>query len=83
MHGGRTRALPAGSQLLTAAADRVSCPPVRDLIGDGGMAAGYAVQQLLAQQALASGSRISGRKIGLCAAAGQLTVNPLVPALRP
>lgn len=61
----------AASRLLTAAKDRVPCAPVRDLIGDGGMAAGYAVQQLLTQQAVASGRQISGRKIGLTSAAVQ------------
>jgi 2-keto-4-pentenoate hydratase len=56
----------AAARLLTAASDRAPCAPVRDLIGDGGMSAGYAVQQLLTQQALAS-----GRKIGLTSAAVQ------------
>jgi 2-keto-4-pentenoate hydratase len=37
----------AAGRLLAAASDRAPCAPVRDLIGDGGMAAGYAVQQLL------------------------------------
>jgi 2-keto-4-pentenoate hydratase len=61
----------AADRLLAAALDRAPCQPVRDLLGDGGMPAGYAVQQLLTQQALASGRRISGRKIGLTSEAVQ------------
>jgi 2-keto-4-pentenoate hydratase len=61
----------AAARLLTAASDRAPCAPVRDLIGDGGMPAAYAVQQLLTQHALAGRRRISGRKIGLTSAAVQ------------
>jgi 2-keto-4-pentenoate hydratase len=61
----------AADRLMAAARDRAPCAPVRDLIGSGGMAAGYAVQQLLTQEALASGRRITGRKIGLTSEAVQ------------
>jgi 2-keto-4-pentenoate hydratase len=61
----------AADRLMAAARDRAPCAPVRDLIGSAGMAAGYAVQQLLTQEALASGRRITGRKIGLTSAAVQ------------
>ena len=61
----------AADRLLAAARDRAPCAPVRDLIGSGDMAAGYAVQQLLTQEALASGRRITGRKIGLTSEAVQ------------
>ena len=61
----------AADRLLAAALDRAPCAPVRDLIGSGGMAAGYAVQQLLTQEAVGSGRRITGRKIGLTSEAVQ------------
>jgi len=60
----------AADRLLAAARDRAPCAPVRDLIGSG-EAAGYAVQQLLTQEALASGRRVTGRKIGLTSEAVQ------------
>jgi 2-keto-4-pentenoate hydratase len=61
----------AADRLLAAARDRAPCAPVRDLIGSGDTAAGYAVQQLLTREALASGRRITGRKIGLTSEAVQ------------
>ncbi|MGW9596833.1 2-keto-4-pentenoate hydratase [Streptomyces chartreusis] len=58
---------------LIAAADRLDlarrtgepCPPVRDLLGVGGVAAAYAVQRIRTERQLATGRRVVGRKIGL------------------
>lgn len=58
---------------LTAAADRLDlarqtgepCPPVRDLLGVGGVAAAYTVQRIQTERQLAIGRRVVGRKIGL------------------
>jgi 2-keto-4-pentenoate hydratase len=61
----------AAGRLLAAVRDRAPCAPVCDLIGSSDMAAGYAVQQLLTQEALASGRRITDRKIGLTSEAVQ------------
>ncbi|MFE1128978.1 2-keto-4-pentenoate hydratase [Streptomyces albidoflavus] len=55
----------AARRLLRAAADRVPCPPVRDLIGRDDVRAAYAVQELLTARRLAAGGRVTGRKIGL------------------
>ena len=55
----------AADRLLAAARDRAPCAPVRDLIGSGDMAAGYAVQQLLTQEALASGRRVTASSISV------------------
>jgi 2-keto-4-pentenoate hydratase len=61
----------AADRLLDAARDHVPCAPVRDLLGSDDMAAGYAVQQLLTEAALASDREIVGRKIGLTSKAVQ------------
>jgi 2-keto-4-pentenoate hydratase len=61
----------AAGRLLAAARDRAPCEPVRDLLGPGDVAAGYAVQQLLTEQALAAGRRVIGRKVGLTSEAVQ------------
>ena len=61
----------AADRLMAAARSRAPCTPVRDLIGSGDMAAGYAVQQLLTREALARGRRITGRKLGLTSEAVQ------------
>jgi 2-keto-4-pentenoate hydratase len=61
----------AADRLLAAARDRAPCAPVRDLVGSGDIAVGYAVQQLLTREALASGRRVTGRKIGLTSEAVQ------------
>jgi 2-keto-4-pentenoate hydratase len=61
----------AARRLLEAARTGVPCPPVRDLIGPGDIAAAYAVQQDLTRDRLASGARVVGRKIGLTSAAVQ------------
>jgi 2-keto-4-pentenoate hydratase len=65
----------AAGRLLAAARDRVPCAPVRDLLKTadmaGAMAAGYAVQRMLTEHALAGGRRITGRKVGLTSEAVQ------------
>jgi 2-keto-4-pentenoate hydratase len=47
------------------------CDPIRDLIGDSDISAGYAVQVLFRDDALAAGRVRSGRKIGLTSPAVQ------------
>ncbi|MFA5685198.1 MAG: fumarylacetoacetate hydrolase family protein [Lysobacteraceae bacterium] len=60
------------ARLLGAAArTRTACDPVRPALEAHGIDAAYAVQHLLTEQALASGRRIVGRKIGLTSAAVQ------------
>ncbi|WP_031033779.1 2-keto-4-pentenoate hydratase [Streptomyces sp. NRRL F-5650] len=61
----------AADRLLRAAADRVPCPPVRDLIGSDDVKAAYAVQELLTARRLEAGGRVTGRKIGLTSPAVQ------------
>ncbi|MEU6680137.1 fumarylacetoacetate hydrolase family protein [Streptomyces sp. NPDC046925] len=61
----------AAERLLRATADRVPCPPVRDLIGSDDVKAAYAVQELLTARRLAAGGNITGRKIGLTSPAVQ------------
>ncbi|MDH6589722.1 2-keto-4-pentenoate hydratase [Streptomyces sp. SAI-133] len=61
----------AADRLLRAAADRVPCPPVRDLIGSDDVKAAYAVQALLTARRLEAGGTVTGRKIGLTSPAVQ------------
>ncbi|MEW1815850.1 2-keto-4-pentenoate hydratase [Streptomyces diastaticus] len=61
----------AAQRLLAAAADRVPCSPVRDLIGSDDVKAAYAVQELLTAHHGETGSRVTGRKIGLTSPAVQ------------
>lgn len=62
----------AADERLTSASDtRVSCAPVRDLIGDSDQDAAYAVQSLGIARRLATGRRVVGRKIGLTSASVQ------------
>ncbi|MFE5598170.1 2-keto-4-pentenoate hydratase [Streptomyces coelicoflavus] len=61
----------AAHRLVRAAADRVPCPPVRDLIGSDDVKAAYAVQERLTARRLEAGGRITGRKIGLTSPAVQ------------
>jgi 2-keto-4-pentenoate hydratase len=60
----------AAERLLRAAATRTPCPPVRDLLGDD-VDAAYAVQGAIVADALASGRRASGWKVGLTSEAVQ------------
>lgn len=55
----------AAARLRTAARTRRPCAPVRDLIGADDVRAAYAVQHLLADERVAAGAAIVGRKIGL------------------
>ncbi|MFE8013911.1 2-keto-4-pentenoate hydratase [Streptomyces antibioticus] len=64
----------AAERLALAEAERRPCAPVRDLLGPTDIAAAYAVQQQLAQDRLARGARVAGRKIGLTSAAVQRQV---------
>ncbi|MFF5234582.1 2-keto-4-pentenoate hydratase [Dactylosporangium sp. NPDC000521] len=67
------------SAAVTAAADRLRAaamqcrptPPVRDLIGSDDIVAAYAVQRRLADERVAAGATIVGRKIGLTSEAVQ------------
>ncbi|MHB9757110.1 2-keto-4-pentenoate hydratase [Streptomyces sp. BYX5S] len=61
----------AAGRLLRAAADRVPCAPVRDLIGSDDVKAAYAVQELITAHHLEAGGRVTGRKIGLTSPAVQ------------
>ena len=57
----------AVARLRAAARDHTPCPPVRDVLPEGDIAAAYAVQRLLTQARLADGATVVGRKIGLTA----------------
>ncbi|MFF4833133.1 2-keto-4-pentenoate hydratase [Streptomyces sp. NPDC001315] len=61
----------AAQRLSAAAADRVPCSPVRDLIGSDDVKAAYAVQELLTARRLETGACVTGRKIGLTSPAVQ------------
>jgi 2-keto-4-pentenoate hydratase len=71
MPGAKTGVEDAAARLLTALRTRTPCPPVRDVLPDGGAETAYAVQTLLTHYALQSGRRIVGRKIGLTSPAVQ------------
>lgn len=62
----------AARRLAEAADTGVPCPPVRDLLGAGDVAAAYAVQELGTRRRLDAGHRLVGRKIGLTAKAVQV-----------
>lgn len=49
----------------------VLCPPVRDQLAEGDIAAAYAVQRLNVERRVAEGRRVVGRKIGLTSPAVQ------------
>ena len=62
----------AADQLRRAAAERVPCPPLRELVGSAtDIDAGYAIQQVNTDRDLAAGRRVAGRKIGLTSKAVQ------------
>ncbi|MFF8450110.1 2-keto-4-pentenoate hydratase [Streptomyces leeuwenhoekii] len=61
----------AAARLREAAATGVPTVPVRDLIGRDDVAAAYAVQTRLADERIAAGATVVGRKIGLTSAAVQ------------
>ena len=55
----------AAKRLREAAQKRVTCAPIRDLIGEKDLEKAYAVQEINTALRLAAGGRIVGRKIGL------------------
>ena len=61
----------AAQRLLTAAATRWPCRPVRDFLGTTDIASAYAVQQRVTDARTAAGAVITGRKIGLTSPAVQ------------
>ncbi|MET7474595.1 fumarylacetoacetate hydrolase family protein [Streptomyces sp. NPDC005648] len=61
----------AARRLLRAAADKVPCTPVRDLIGADDLSAAYAVQQHITWERILGGAVVVGRKIGLTSPAVQ------------
>lgn len=61
----------AARTLARAARTGVPCPPVRDLLGERADELAYAVQRLNAEQAVAAGRIVAGRKIGLTSIAVQ------------
>lgn len=61
----------AALRLRTAYDTRTPCAPIRDLMGEADVAAGYAVQQINVRAQLAAGRYIVGRKIGLTSEAVQ------------
>ncbi|MBL6749517.1 MAG: 2-keto-4-pentenoate hydratase [Nevskia sp.] len=69
--GSQEAARQAAARLLHAYETGTPCAPVRDLIGAGDTAAGYAVQEINTRRWLAQGRRLAGRKIGLTSAAVQ------------
>jgi 2-keto-4-pentenoate hydratase len=61
----------AAGRLIAAAAGPLQCDPVRDILGEAGIASAYAVQRLLTEDSMRRGRRIVGHKIGLTSPAVQ------------
>ncbi|MGH3468648.1 MAG: 2-keto-4-pentenoate hydratase, partial [Thermocrispum sp.] len=61
----------AVDRLSAADRTRIPCAPVRDLLGDTDLTTAYDVQRCLAEERLATGARVVGRKIGLTSPAVQ------------
>jgi 2-keto-4-pentenoate hydratase len=61
----------AAERLREAHATRVPCAPVRELLDEHDVDAGYAVQELNTEHWLGEGRRLVGRKIGLTSSAVQ------------
>ncbi|WP_420450211.1 2-keto-4-pentenoate hydratase [Ilumatobacter sp.] len=62
----------AAAQLRTAAETSTPCGPVRDIVGSKtDIDAGYAIQEINTDLAIAAGRRVSGRKIGITSVAVQ------------
>ena len=70
----------AAERLIDAAARRTPCAPVRELLRDGGLDDGYAVQRAVRART-ESGRRRVGRKIGLTSAAVQQQMGVTTPDL--
>ncbi len=78
---GRRAAVEAAADRLVAAAREGSpCPPVRELLPDGGLEDGYAVQQLVRART-GEGRRRVGRKVGLTSEAVQRQMGVDTPDL--
>ena len=71
MTGPNDAVLTAAKRITRAAATRVPCPPVRDLIGRNDLAAAYAVQREVLTEWVEAGARVIGHKIGLTSRAVQ------------
>ena len=54
----------AAERLRTAEASRITCAPIRDLLGMEDLAGAYAVQKINTNYRITSGGRIIGHKIG-------------------
>ncbi|RXZ46119.1 2-keto-4-pentenoate hydratase [Agromyces binzhouensis] len=61
----------AQARLHAASCARVTCAPVRDLLGEDAQEAAYAVQSLGIDRRVTAGARIVGRKVGLTSPAVQ------------
>jgi 2-keto-4-pentenoate hydratase len=61
----------AADRLIAAAAEPLQCDPVRDILGDNGIASAYEVQRLLTEHSLRQGRQNVGHKIGLTSPAVQ------------
>lgn len=61
----------AARRLLGAAAYRMPCPPVRDLLGEADIGLAYATQALVVHDRIKRGAVVTGQKIGLTAPAVQ------------
>ncbi len=57
----------AAQRLRTAEVSKITCAPVRDLIGIKDLTSAYAVQKINTNHRIASGGRVIGHKIGLTA----------------
>lgn len=55
----------AAAQLQKAAATRIPCLPVREIIGETSQEIAYAVQNLISESRLSQGAKSVGKKIGL------------------
>lgn len=64
----------AAARLEQAAQRRMPCAPVREFLGETDIELAYEVQQRVAEQRLAAGARVVGRKIGLTSAAVQAQI---------
>ena len=62
----------AAAQIRTAAETSTTCGPIRDIVGsETDIDAGYAIQEINTDLAIAAGRRVSGRKIGITSVAVQ------------
>ena len=77
--GARDEALHRAAEALIQAAQQARpCPPIREILPDGGLQDGYEVQQLVHERTSASRRRV-GRKIGLTSAVVQQQMGVSTP----